>query len=83
MHMNASAVLRKPSSVKSTMIVILFRPQPLSDRSTIPYRKRDDTFLKQWKAFCGKHPEILDVLRRTDAQRGLLSRLKMFVKARL
>ena len=47
------------------------------------YRKRDDTFLKQWKAFCGKHPEILDVLRRADAQRSLLSRLKMFVKARL
>ncbi len=44
------------------------------------YRKRDGTLLKQWKAFCRKHPEILEILRRTDSQRGLRSRIKMLLK---
>jgi hypothetical protein len=47
------------------------------------YHNRDDAFHGQWKAFCAKHPEILHVLRVADAQRGLLWRLKMFLKEHL
>jgi hypothetical protein len=46
-------------------------------------RKRDDTLLAEWNAFCQRHPEILDVLREIDADLPLWARFRQFVKARL
>ena len=47
------------------------------------FRKRDDTLLAQWNAFCQRHPEIRDVMRDIDAGLPFWARLKQFVKARL
>ena len=47
------------------------------------FRKRDDTLMPQWSAWCDRHPEIRDVLRAADARLPLWARVRGFVKARL
>jgi glycosyltransferase involved in cell wall biosynthesis len=47
------------------------------------YRQRDRSLLEHWNAFCGKHPDLVDVLRQADAAAGIWPRLKQYLKARL
>lgn len=47
------------------------------------FRKRDDTLLAQWNAFCRRHPEMRTVMREIDAGLPFWARLRQLVKARL
>jgi hypothetical protein len=49
----------------------------------IRYRRRDDALLRQWNAFCERHPEMTDVLREVDATMSRWGKFKQYVKGRL
>lgn len=49
----------------------------------IRYRKRTDAAIKQWNAFCERHPELVEILREVDRSMSPWAKFKQFVKSRL
>jgi glycosyltransferase involved in cell wall biosynthesis len=49
----------------------------------VRFRRRDDALLREWNAFCDRHPEARDVLREVDATMSRWGKFKQFVKGRL